>query len=177
MNIIVNHLVTIMPKLFYYQITITFKPTFKSSIKYDYISRMPQEIMKKLLFKYDGELTLVVEYHKYTFGPLNGQNNVTRPHVHGVLQTTKPLSQYVITHMALMFKDKYGRSDFFPMEDEYTQIHWGEYILKDIEANNIAYPTYIHKVVLPVNRVEITEDYNMLNDPLDIDYVYNELTH
>lgn len=116
--------------MYSYIFTITFKGAYiykqkwKKCIKlYEYLNRY---------LDVDGELAYSIEYHKRK---LDGKDNFTAPHLHGVLTTMKRIVPGKLEFLTDQLKKDYGRTQFFIQEDKEELQGWKDYVMKDVVKN------------------------------------------
>lgn len=137
-------LVVIMPRESY-SVTVTFKPYFKYQTRMDMCKDPFIVFFTNISHKKDYTFVHSIEYHKYPPKHFKaGEDNPMAPHIHGILQVPEGLSQRELTNIYMEFTKEYGRTyiDLLPTEEDFDR--WNQYIRKDVDKNNLRYPTIQH---------------------------------
>lgn len=121
--------------------TLTFKSNYKCAKKYELIRRIP-EVFETVMTEWMSSfrnckpiLIYTVEYHTLKYGQMKGRNDVTSPHVHG-LMIHENLSESASAMILARLKAVYGRSQFFIKENEDEVVGWYNYCVKQVIEND-----------------------------------------
>lgn len=126
-----------------YILTVTFK-SMRQEKKWKIIDNFPQLISKALGIiwgrsKLEAVMHYTIEYHKKKHGEFKGYNNVTAPHIHGIISFNKCLSQQKQQEVYEFLSKYMGRTQFYLQEDFEEIEGWWEYCSKEVNANNEDY--------------------------------------
>jgi len=137
--------------------------------KFKLIEHLPQHFIAAIgplseCNRLKAQLFYTIEYHKKKYGDKG--NNVTRPHVHGVLTTNKVFGQGLHQSIVDYFNRKFGRTEFYLQEDKEEVEGWKEYCGKDVNINNEMYDVQ-HGFDTMDLQLNVLTDYEI--EQIDID--------
>lgn len=98
--------------------------------------------------KIEAQLYYTIEYHKKKYGDKG--NNVTRPHLHGILKTNKYIGMGRQKTLFDYLSNHFGRTQLYLEEDQEELEGWWEYCSKDVNKNNEDYGIQHGHEAIPV---------------------------
>lgn len=122
----------------YLALTITFKPQFSVSDKYEMIKNLVA------VFKRCEDWYYSIEYHKHKRGPNVGLNNSLAPHVHATLKMRD--NSFRMNRVKKIDADlkQYGGTHWQTLHTGEDLVLWDQYIVKDCSDNDVQYHPFQH---------------------------------